>query len=163
MFSDDYYHSRVCTAPGALTICGQDVLSLSWHTRSPEVDAELFHLFDPTRAGGLHLSHSEFKKLLAAVKHPSVVYLAIQTAGKLCEMEPYTGNISVTLSGSQTFSCTATPPFNASQNEAAQVADATLYLLEAGAVRDLEVKLLKMSVLGIVSLPEGWSPSASLT
>ena len=52
MFNGDYYHSRICTAPGALTICSQDVLSLSWHTRSPEVDAELFRLFDPTRTGG---------------------------------------------------------------------------------------------------------------
>ena len=151
MFSDDYYHSRVCTAPVALTICGQDVLSLSWHTRSPEVDAELFRLFDHTRIGGLHLSHSEFKKLLADVKYPSVVYLAIQTAGKLCELEPYTGKISITLSGGQTFACKATPPFNASQSEAVQVADAALYLLEAGTVRDLEVKLHKMSLLGMVS------------
>ena len=163
MFSDDYYHSRVCTAPGALTICSQDVLSLSWHTRSPEVDAELFRLFDPTQTGGLHLSHSEFKKLLTDVKYPSVVYLAIQTAGKLCEMEPYTGSITVTLAGGQTFSCTATPPFSASQNEASQVSDAALYLLETGTVRDLEVKLHKMSLLGMVSLPEDWSPSSSLT
>ena len=163
MLYDDYYHSRVCTVPGALTVCGQDVLSLSWHTRSPEVDAELFRLFDPTRIGGLHLSHSEFKKLLADVKYPSVVYLAIQTAGKLCELEPYSGKITVTLSGGQCFSCTATPPFNASQGEAAQVADAALYLLEAGTVRDLEVKLHKMSLLGMASLPEDWSPSSSLT
>ena len=163
MLYDDYYHSRVCTAPGVLTICGQDVLSLSWHTRSPEVDAELFRLFDPTRIGGLHLSHSEFKKLLADVKYPSVVYLAIQTAGKRCELEPYSGSITVTLSGGQTFSCTATPPFSASEPKASQVADTALYLLEAGTVRDLEVKLHKMSLLGMVSLPEDWSPSSSLT
>ena len=161
MLYDDYYHSRVCTAPGALTICGQDVLSLSWHTRSPEVDAKLFCLFDPTRAGGLHLSHRDFKNLLAEVEHPSVIYLAIQTGGKLCELEPYTGNITITLSGGQTFSCTATPPFSASEPKPPHVADTALYLLEAGTVRDLEFKLLKMSVLGMASLPEGWAPSSA--
>lgn len=159
MLYDDYYHSRVCTAPGALTVCGQDVLSLSWHTRSPEVDDNLFHLFDPTRTGGLHLSHRDFKKLLADLEPPSVIYLAIQTAGKLCQLEPYTGSITVTLSGGQTFSCTATPPFSASESRVSQVADTALYLLEAGSMRDLEVKLLKMSVLGMASLPEGWTPS----
>lgn len=150
--SYDRCKTCICASTGVLTLCGQNLRSLSWETGSQESDAALYRLLVPTQAETLHLSHREFCALLNSIEHLSVTRLGIRTDTQFCEMEPYSGNISVTLSDGQVFSCTATPCFRAGANRAVQVIDTALYLLEAPSAQSLKNKLLKMGIAGMAHI-----------
>ena len=145
------YNSRILFAPNTVFICGQEVQSIQWETRSRDSDETLWQMLSDRQAMARTWTQQEFCRQLAAIKKLSLWTLCIQTDANLCEIHTGSKEIVVTLNSGQAFSCKATPAFAPGANEAVQVIQTALYLLTASTPLSVKQKLSKLALLGFAT------------
>jgi len=149
----DTYRSRIGFAPGTLTLCDQQVRAMEWDTASRDNNEAVWDkLVSLQNAGQACLTHDAFCKLLQDVKELTLRRITIGTDVATLEIAPY-GNKSITLTlpGDQTFTCYATPRFEAATSQTVQVLHTALFFLSCQTLQDAEKKLAKMQMLGIAT------------
>ena len=147
------YDSELCLAPGALTVCGQEVQSIAWQSFSPTTSAsgEVLRPLVETLLHGPHqLDIDEIMSQVPSLYRAdglNLLELNIQTScGSYRMGYSWEGSsISVSLSDGGSASCRTV------RTGMPDVLEVLLYLMQANTWEALERKLAKMSILRMVT------------
>ena len=147
------FDSELRLAPGTLTVCGQEVQSISWESFSQTTSAsgEVLRPLVETLLHGPHqLDIGEIIRQVPSLYRAdglNLLELNIQTNfGSYCMEYSWEGSsISVSLSDGGSASCCTV------RTGMPDVLEVLLYLMQANTREALERKLAKMSILGMVT------------
>lgn len=147
------YDSELCLAPGALTVCGQEVQSITWRSFS-ETSCASKELLRPLVETLLHGSHqpgireiTEQVTSLYSAGGLDLNGLTVHTGSGFYYMEYFWkgSSIRVSLSDGRSASCRTV------SSKMPEVLEVLLYLMQATTQEKLEPQLSKLHFLGMVT------------